>query len=367
MRVFVNATIVDREPYGLGHYALQLVNHLRGMVDMVVATSVPEMFSGVEVLEVPDWVRSDQTRFKGKPRYLYVNTLLRRLIKKARPQVILSPNHEAIFHPPAPQVVIIHDLIAYFYPDLLPGQGLYYRRILPKLLRGHAERIITVSASTRDDLIREYGIPGENVIAIHSGTGVEMGFEELSFPLPRRYILYVGSFLPYKNIRNLVEAFALLGPTDLCLLIAGPVTGKNRELSADLLAHILARGLADRVAIVGYVPSSQLGTLYRGAELLVLPSFYEGFGFPPLEAMSCGTPVAVSRIPALVETVGDAGLYFDPRSPEDMARAIERVLSDRQLREEMVRKGNERVKAFSWERTAERVCEVLLGAIRSHQ
>ncbi|MGC8893756.1 MAG: glycosyltransferase family 4 protein [candidate division WOR-3 bacterium] len=360
MRVLVNATIVDAQPYGLGHYVLQLVRHMRNMADLVVATSVPEMFEGVEVLKTPAWVRSGQTRFKGKPRYLYVNTLMRNLIKRAGAQVILSPNHEAILRPSVPQVVIIHDLIAYFYPDLLPGQGFYYRRVLPGLLRRHAERIITVSASTRDDLIREYSIPPEKVIAVQSGRGVELGFEEPCFPLPSKYILYVGNFLPYKNIRTLLDAFGLLRSDEIYLLIVGPTTGKNRELSAELAALIRARGLAERAIIVGYVPSSQLGTLYRGAELLVLPSLYEGFGFPPLEAMSCGIPVVVSRIPALVETVGDAGVYFDPRSPVDMARAVENVLSDRQLREEMIRKGKERVKFFSWERTAERIHEILV-------
>ncbi|MEO0158295.1 MAG: glycosyltransferase family 1 protein [candidate division WOR-3 bacterium] len=364
MRVFVNATIVDREPYGLGHYALQLIHHLRSAADLVVATSVPEHFSGVEVVEVPAWVRSSETRFKGKPRYIYLNTLLRGLIKRLRPQVILSPNHEVMFRPPVPQVVIIHDLIAYFYPDLIPGQGFYYRKVLPGLLRGHARRIITVSESTREDLIKEYGIPGEMVIAVHSGAGVEPGFDEPGFPLPERYILYVGSFLPYKNLRALLEAFGILEHEDLHLVIAGPTAGKNRKLSRELLAQVLVKGLSERVAFVGYVPSSQLGTLYRNAELLVLPSLYEGFGFPPLEAMSCGTPVAVSRIPALVETVGDAGLYFDPRSPEDMAKAIGRLLSDRQLREEMVMKGKERVKFFSWERTAVRVYEALCEAVR---
>jgi glycosyltransferase involved in cell wall biosynthesis len=360
LRVFVNATIVDREPYGLGHYALQVINHLKDRVDLVVATSVPEMFGGLEVIEVPAWVRSDQTRFKGKPRYLYVNTLMRGLIKKTNPQVILFPNHEAIFRPPVPQVVVIHDLIACFYPSLLPGQGFYYRKVLPRLLSGHVERIITVSESTRDDLIMEYGVSGEKVVAIHSGIGVEPGFEEPGFSLPERYALYVGSFLPYKNLGALLEAFALLRSSDLHLLIVGPTTGKNRTFARELADRIMARGIGERVVIAGYVPSSQLGTLYKKAALLVLPSLYEGFGFPPLEAMRCGTPVAVSHIPALVETVGDAGVYFDPRSPQDMARAMERVLSDRQLREEMLKKGKERVKSFSWERTAERIHEILV-------
>lgn len=361
MKVFVNATIVDREPYGLGHYALQVVNHLKDMLDLVVATSVPEMFGGLDVIEVPTWVRSGETRFKGKPRYLYVNTLMRGLIKKASPQIILSPNHEAIFRPPVPQVTVIHDLIAYFYPSLLPGQGLYYRRVLPRLLREHTERIITVSESTRDDLVSEYGLSKEKIITVHSGLGVEPAFEEPGFLLPERYVLYVGSFLPYKNLGTLLETFALLDSNDLHLLIAGPTTGKNEKFARELAGHILARGLAERVVVVGYVPSSQLGTLYKRASLLVLPSLYEGFGFPPLEAMSCGTPVAVSRIPALVETVGDAGVYFDPRSSRDMAMAIERVLSDRQLREELVKKGKERVKSFSWKRTAECIYEILVN------
>ena len=362
MRVLVNATAVESRSSGLGHYVISLLKALAMFpVETVVVTPNPELLPGVCSVKSPNWTRSQATRFHSKPRYLYANTCMRYWLMKFHADILFSPNHELMLIPPVPQVVVIHDIIPYFTPEQHRFLGTYYRKFLPGLLSYHVKHIITVSKSTKDDLVEHYRLPAEKITPVLSGPGVTLGYQRLAQDVPRPYILYVGRLAPYKNLCNLVLAMGFLKDRfPHHIVIAGPASLDECGTTRNILETAAMSGLTERLKFLGYVPSEQLGSLYREASLLVLPSLYEGFGFPPLEAMSCGTPVAVSRIPALVETVGDAGLYFDPRSPEDMARAIERVLSDRQLREEMVKRGRERVKSFSWKKTAEGIHKILV-------
>lgn len=366
MRVLVNATAVENQSSGLGHYVISLLKALSAFpLELIVVTPNPELLPGLFSVRSPSWTRSQASRLRSTPRYIYANTFMRYLLAKYRPDILFSPNHELMLFPPVPQVVVIHDIIPYFTPEQHRFLGTYYRKFLPGLLSRHVEHIVTVSVSTRDDLVKYYRLRPEKITPILSGPGATLGYERLPHDFPRPYILYVGRLAPYKNLCNLVLAIGLLKDRfHHRLVIVGVAPPGGSYVVSDILKSADIAGIAERVKFVGYVPTEQLGSLYREASLLVLPSLYEGFGFPPLEAMSCGTPVAVSRIPALVETVGDAGVYFDPRSPRDIARAIERLLSDQGLREEMIERGKERARLFSWERTAGLIHEVLCKAAR---
>jgi alpha-1,3-rhamnosyl/mannosyltransferase len=171
-------------------------------------------------------------------------------------------------------------------------------------------------------------------------------------------LLYVGTEHPRKNLTGLFRAFARLqSQTDAMLIKVGaPRAPQHAEL--ERLASSL--GIAGRVMSVESVSESDMPALYAAAHVLVLPSFYEGFGLPPLEAMACGTPVAVSRATSLPELVGDAGLYFDPRDERDLADALLRLLRSEDLRVELGTRGLERAKAYGWERTIE-------GLVRSYE
>jgi len=367
LRVLVNATAVEDQSSGLGHYVISLMRALSDFpLELIAITPNPELLpDGIQAVKSPSWTRSHSTRLRSTPRYIYANTFMRYWLAKFRADVLFSPNHELMLFPPVPQVVVIHDIIPYFAPEEHRFLGTYYQDYLPKLLSYHVKHIVTVSNSTRDDLIKYFQLPPDKITAIHSGPGATLGYKELPQDIPRPYILYVGRLAPYKNLCNLVLAMGLLQdrfPHHIVIAGVAP-PGLNGAVS-DILKSAASAGITDRVKFLGYVPTEQLGSLYREASLLVLPSLYEGFGFPPLEAMSCGTPVAVSRIPALVETVGDAGVYFEPRSPKDIAGAIERLLSDQKLREEMIKRGKERARSFSWERTAGFMYEVLCNAAR---
>jgi glycosyltransferase involved in cell wall biosynthesis len=172
-----------------------------------------------------------------------------------------------------------------------------------------------------------------------------------------RYVLYVGVFDPNKDLHTLLAAFARacprLGPAD-ALVLAGP-----RNWFQPVLVEEAERlGIGARVRFPGYVPDALLPALYSGAAAAVCPSPLEGFGFPALEAMACGTPVVVVDAGALPEVTGDAALRVPPRDPEAMARAIERVAADDDLTADLRKRGLARARAFSWERTAKMTLDV---------
>jgi glycosyltransferase involved in cell wall biosynthesis len=180
---------------------------------------------------------------------------------------------------------------------------------------------------------------------------------------PRRSYLYAGNIKPHKNVDRLIEAYAILrrrGVESARLLIIGDEISKYPNLRR--LVHRFQ--LHQHVRFLGFVPDATLAVLYQLASVFVFPSLYEGFGLPPLEAMAAGAPVITSNVSSLPEVVGDAALLIDPMDAGAIADAMARVLGDEALRAELVRRGHERVKAFSWDRSVARVREVYreLGA-----
>ena len=177
-------------------------------------------------------------------------------------------------------------------------------------------------------------------------------------------VLYVGGISPHKNLEGLVHAMAGL-ETDAQLVIVGDEKRDSALTCGRELRQAISRlGLAERVTFTGFMPDDDLVAIYNAASLLVLPSFEEGFGLPVIEAMACGTPVAVSRIGALVELAGDAGLVFDPSDTGDMTSTIDRILQSALLQETMRQRGLERSEHYSWGKAAEQTMSVLMQAAR---
>ncbi len=269
---------------------------------------------------------------------------------------------------PERTVVTVHDLA----PLLFPGKRLGLSQLAWQLAwKGalRARRLIAVSAFTRQMLIEHSRVSPERIVVIPEG--VEPAFrplpEEAVEELRRRYalpdaplLLHVGHTQPRKNLEGLLHALAIVRRRDsrvVLLQIGGVPTARQRALVESL-------GLRNAVHFLGPVSESDLIAFYNLADVFVFPSLYEGFGFPPLEAMACGTPVVASHAASLPEVVGDAGLLVDPRDPEAMAEAIYHVLQDAELAEELRRRGLERARQFTWERTAREtlaVYEAMLG------
>jgi len=252
-------------------------------------------------------------------------------------------------------VINVHDVIPLLFRSQVSRSRKarlfpIYRRLMLEVAR-RADLIITGSSSSRTDVMRELRVKEPGRIAVIPD-GVDERFKPTAAPVARgNTILYVGRLDPYKNVPRLVEAFAAVrgkAAPEARLRIVGP--SDDRYPEAPRLAETL--GVAGFVEWVGYLGDAELVEAYQQAAVLVLPSHYEGFGLPALEAMACGTPVVCSNVSSLPEVVGDAALMVDPDKTDDLASAIAMVLSDEALRLELREKGLRRASQFSWRNTA---------------
>ena len=271
-------------------------------------------------------------------------------------------------------VSTVHDLIPLRFPALTPWRYRMAFRLLIRRAIRVADRIIAVSESTRRDLIELLHAPVERIRVIHEAVDDRfrpLGNQEilaalrLRYSLPHRFLLFVGLLEPKKNLSGLLQAIACLRragrwPSDLRLVVVGDQGWAVGNLPQ--LVGVL--GLEGIVRFLGYVPDSDLPSLYGAAEAFVFPSLYEGFGLPVVEAMACGTPVVASNRGSLPEVAGDAALLLEPDEPEGLAEGIYQVITDPALREEYRQRGLQRARAFSWRRAAEATLTVYHEAAR---
>ena len=256
-------------------------------------------------------------------------------------------------------VVTIHDLAHVAMPQFVTGaHRRAYARFMFRRVSRTADAIVTDSEFTRSEFRRFIGIRRVEPEVVH--LGVDDGWFAIppsSAPHPRPYLLYVGNVKPHKNLGRLLEAFAQLASSVPCdLLILGKEEG---FLNGDDSVRTAAARLAPRVRMLGSQPQELLKQYVSHAEALVLPSLYEGFGLPPLEAMACGRPAIVSRAASLPEICGDAAVYCNPLDPASIAEAILRVLHEPALRETLRCRGLERARHFTWERSAQAMMTIL--------
>ena len=263
---------------------------------------------------------------------------------------------------PCPTVGTVHDLSTLHMAEKYDRAHTFYiRRVLPTLIR-RLTHVITVSQSSLHDIVDYAGVPEDCVTVIPNGVDVghyhPLSRDEVRtalqgwVPLDAPYIVYVSRIEhPGKNHVRLIEAFARLKKgTRLAhrLVLAGP----DRERAAEVHDAAASSGVASDIVFTGFVSDDRLPAIYAGADMLVFPSLYEGFGIPVLESMACEVPVACSQTSSLPEVAGDAAVLFDPCDVEAMAHAMEQLLTIPQLRASCVHKGTERVQRFSWDTVA---------------
>lgn len=370
MRVAVNASILGERPTGLGVYTLSLVRALDELLDdLIVYTSTPEVLAPGRrrVRAISPSVRPERHMMGHARRNLWIQTALRTSLRRERADVLLNTVPEGLIAPTLPQVTVVHDLLPLRYPEEYPRQQYYFRFLVPRVLRA-SRLVLADSASTRRDLLQAYDLAPERIRVVPAGHD-----EQLFHPAPRRapaaggpevpYLLYVGNLLPHKNIMRLLDAFTLVARRAPCRLI---IRGEGHPgFVGEILERLGTMEARDRVEIQSYASPTQLGDLYRGARLLVLPSLWEGFGLTALEAMACGTPVVASDCSSIPEVVGDAALVVDPTDVVDLADAMYKLLTSDALHAELARRGLERARAFSWRGTAQAVAAALHDALAS--
>ncbi|GAB6137374.1 glycosyltransferase family 4 protein [Halanaerobaculum tunisiense] len=259
-------------------------------------------------------------------------------------------------------ILTIHDLTPLLFPQYFSASERTYIKSMIWLAKFRADKIITVSQNTKQDLINEFNFNSDKIKVIYNGIDdsykpIRNGLDTIKekYKTGDKYILYVGNIKPHKNIPRLLKALSKVkNDNNMKLVIVG-----KRDKAYDQVFKVIDRyELEDNVIFTGFVPDNDLLLLYNAATLFVYPSLYEGFGLPPLEAMACGTPVITSNISSLPEVVGEAAITVDPYSIDDLATAINNVLSDSNLQEELSRKGLERVRQFSWRKTAQETFKV---------
>jgi len=251
------------------------------------------------------------------------------------------------------QILTIHDLSPLEHPEWFqPNYAAWYRLLLPMLIR-RVRRIITLSEFVAKKVVMRFSVPADKVVTVPAGVDTSKFHPQDVSSGMERYILFVGTLEPRKNIQGLLKAWDEIKGRhpDVALVIAGTSGRVFRESPYP--------NLTDRVRWLGYVSETALPALYAGADLFVLPSLDEGFGLPALEAMACGTPVVVSDGGALPEIVGDAGMIFNLSNPFGLSDAINKCLSNSNLRTSLKEMGLTRAKLYSWQSTAESVWNCL--------
>lgn len=275
---------------------------------------------------------------------------------------------------PCRGVVTIHDVIHLRFRHYLPHPlAAYYAKTVMWLAARSAAKIITVSRCSQRDIARYLHIPEAKIIVIPNGiappdeagrAATTAAAVKARFGVSRPYILYLGNFLPHKNIAMLITAYALFKQRyglPHCLVLAG----KNTKLRPQLERVIAAEQVTDDVVLTGFVEDEWVSPLYDHADLFVYPSLYEGFGLQALEAMARRVPVAASNVAALPEVVGEAGLLFDPADRAAIAHALHAALTDQALRQRLVAAGLERITQFSWQAMARRTVAVYQDVLRN--
>lgn len=295
-------------------------------------------------------------------------------LKKKKVKVFHSPTfHLPLFTPGIKKVVTIHDLVMYKYPYTQPTAFRIYSRIHTMISAKISDAIIVPSHSTKQDVINTFKIDENKVHVIHEATtDAFRPIKEISllegarakYNLPQKYILFVGSMEPRKNLYRLIQSYSDLrrnGKIEQKLVICGGKGWLNEY--ERILKLINEMGIEKDVIFPGYIPDEDLSAIYNMADLFVYPSLYEGFGLSPLEAMSCGCPVIASTTSSMPEVVGEAAIMVNPYDIEGLADAMCRVLTNKELRLKMKKQGIERAKMFSWKRCATETLEVYKNLI----
>ncbi len=299
-------------------------------------------------------------------RTLWAQTRMATELRRLKPDVFFAPANVIPFLRPPRCVTTIHDVAFHYFPECYSPLARWYLELTTRFALRTAAKIIAVSQATKDDLVRIYGVDPARIEAVLSGLTVT----EAELPTPDQvaatleryeitppYLLFLGRLETKKNVARIVQAFLRLKERGLPhQLVLGGTPGVGFEEVARLI-NASPHGVD--VVLTGYVGREKAG-LFAGAEAFLFPSLYEGFGFPILEAAAYGVPVVTSDTSALAEVAGEAALLVDPLDVEGIAQATLRVIMDRALRSELVRRGRDRLRAFDWGVTAGRVLEVLL-------
>lgn len=358
-KILINTSVLCSPLSGVGNYTYQIA---KGLAELGVDNEYTYFYGyRSKTLHLPKregrfslWIK------KGLETVSCSKRILRELrgkmgsLSRESFDLYFEPNLVPLMVNARRKVATVHDFSLALHPDWHPHDRVeYFRQHFWQNIK-ECDRIIVVSDFVREACVGEYGFPADKVVRIHNGydsevfrryKGGQLEGVRTKYRIPERFILFVGSIEPRKNLEGLLRAYMQLPEglkAEYKLLLVGFSGWQN--------AHIMSliNKLKDHVSYIGYVPFADLGMIYNLASLFVYPSFYEGFGLPPLEAMACGCPTVTSNVSSLPEVCDDAAYYIDPHDIESIRHGICTVLQDGSLGEVLVSKGLRRAQEFSW-------------------
>lgn len=351
MSILINLSFAPLKPTGWLTYSINLLPHLKPLDINVLS---PFAIANTKFYSSPTDITTE-CGIKGHfKRLMWVQFKLPNLYHEFKSQLLFSPIPEIPLFSSCSSVVTIHDLIPLRFPQEFSAAQIFYcRHYLPAVIN-QSEHIICNSVSTANDIQSFSGILAKKMTVIPLAIDKD-NFQFLDLP-KKNYFLYYGRHNFYKNLQRLIAAFTALPNSDYELWLAGPTDKRYTPL---LQAQVEELGITHRVKFLNYVDYNELPTIINGAIALVFPSLWEGFGFPVLEAMACGTPVITSNLSSLPEVAGDAAILINPYNTAEITDAMQQLATDAELRAQLSIKGIARANQFSWEKTGQATVEVL--------
>jgi len=363
MHIAINAQLLNTEESyrgaGVSNYSQNLLTALgRQSGDHKLSAFVCDPNYSVANVDIQ---RSSPILAKPMARIFWEQTVLPLLLRRMGTDLIHGLVNVLPLATHLPGVVTVHDLSFVRMPEKLPPAKRFYLTRLCAASVAKARRVIAVSRQTADDLIACFGVDAGKIEVVYNGVGehfrpgsaAETQNFRVSNRLPDRFLLYLGTLEPRKNLARLVDGYARwreVDPAahDVALVLAG---GKGWYYD-EIFQRVRERGLEDVVHFPGFIPGPALPHWYRAAEAFVYPSLFEGFGLPVAEALACGTPVICSDAASLLEVTGDAALTFPALETDGLVAALRTLFAQPELAAELVQRGLERSRCFTWERTA---------------
>jgi glycosyltransferase involved in cell wall biosynthesis len=342
----VNARFLTQDISGVQRYAIEVSRELKEMDSTIVFVSPKNIIHQDLADELGVEVAGRKTG------HLWEQIELPRYLKKhGNPLLLNLCNTAPLFY--GNKIVTLHDIAFERYPHTFSWKFRYaYQFAMPRIAQS-SKKLLTQSIFSKYEISTVYGVDNNKIEIVHcavSGKFQPVSREER----PEKYILAVSSLNYQKNFHALIQAFNLLDNKDFKLLLVGAL---NKNFADYKLVEDIEKN--PNIQFMGRVDDEELVRLYSNAQCFIYPSLYEGFGIPPLEAQACGCPCIVSNAASLPEVCGDSVVYCDPYDIEDMTHQLELVLSDQELRDELIQKGIENVKRFSWEKSAKQILKII--------
>lgn len=368
MKIVFDARLVQNHLTGIGRYVVELLQAL-----------TTEGKDHNYVIWINDMLDKEHTLYKlGETEHnvtiktkdiatmgVSQQVFLAKHLRLDQPDIYHYPHYDMPYVPKIKSIATVHDLKYLLYPHFFPEFSKLkktYTKVMMKRTLLKSERVIAVSNSTKNDLIKVFGKQYENKINVILEAAEDRYEKQISdhilwevkerYQLPDDFIFFLGEKRPHKNIIGLIRAFEMVCRNPRLDNFRLVISGNQYKEYNEIIDTNVSENIRDKILFTGYVEDQDLPCLYTLAKLFVLPSYYEGFGIPLLEAMSCGTPVITSNISSMPEITGNAALLVNPNHPNDIAEAITKILTDKELYLSLQEKARQRASMFSWKTTA---------------